>query len=138
MKILCINNVISTENSSPSITEWANNSELEITIGKTYVVLAISKYIDVLFYYILSDESEDYPLAYPSHLFEIIDPNISKFWMTSLTQIQSINNLDIQNGEIISFKEWATKGDQFYENLLEGTNEEAKIFITYRDMMLNE
>ncbi|UII31978.1 hypothetical protein LVD17_27195 [Fulvivirga ulvae] len=138
MKIRCISDSVSPENSSPAIIKWANSSELEITIGKIYTVMAISKYYDVLFYYILSDESEEYPLAYPFNLFEICDSNLSKYWDTSLTQLKSTKDINIENGDIISFNEWSTKGDRFYENLLEEVNDEVRIFRHYRDKMLVE
>jgi len=138
MKVLCIADLISSKNSPQSIIDWANNSELEITVGKTYTVFAISKYFDVLFYYIISDESSEYPLAYPHYLFEVYDENISIFWDTSYLKTKSIDTLEIKNGEIISFKEWTVKGERFYENLLEGNSEELRIFKKYRDDMLRE
>lgn len=138
MKIRCINNFISSENSCQSIINWANNSELEVTIGKIYTVFAVSKYFDIVFYYILSDESNEYPLAYPFHLFEIYDYNISKFWVTSLKKIQTVEDINIENQEIISFKEWSYNGDRFYENLIEGKNQEVLIFKDYRVKMLLE
>jgi hypothetical protein len=138
MKIKCINDSISIENSSQALIEWANNSEMEITVGKTYVVFAISKYFETIFYYILGDESENYPLAFPSNLFQIIDYNISKYWITSSSEFKNPENIKIENGEIISFKEWVLRGDKFYENLLEEVKEDVKIFNNYRDKILNE
>lgn len=136
MEILCTSDSISFENSPQSIIKWANNSELEITVGKIYTVFAISKYFDILFYYILSDESSEYPLAYPYYLFDICNSNVTKFWDTSYTKIQSIDAIDIKNGDVISFKEWSLKGEGFYENLLEGNSEEVRVFKKYRDVML--
>lgn len=138
MKVKCISATISIENSSNAIIEWANNSEMEITIGKTYAVLAISKYFDTIFYYIIGDESDSYPLAFPSNLFQIIDHNISKYWTTSLNEVRDPQDLEIGNGEIISFKEWTTKGDEFYEKLLDEEKKEVKLFDMYRDRILTE
>ncbi|MEJ5092305.1 hypothetical protein GEO21_19920 [Sphingobacterium faecium] len=111
---------------------------MEITIGKMYTVFAISKYFDILFYYILSDESNEYPLAYPYYLFEIFDRKISKTWEPSHIKSKSIDTIDIKNGDVISFKEWSFKGERFYENLLEGNREEVILFKKYRDDILME
>lgn len=138
MKIRCINEFISSENSSQTLIDWVNNSELEITLGKIYTVLAISKYMDIIFYYIISDLSDFYPLAFPSNLFQIEDNHISQYWQTSLRQIDSLNQINIENGEVISFKEWVLNGDKFYENLLEESKEEVKIFDYYKNKILNE
>jgi hypothetical protein len=138
MKIKCISDSVSIETSSKAVVEWANNSEMEITKGKTYVVLAISKYLDTIFYYILSDEPKDYPLAFPSNLFEITDYRFSKCWNTSLIEFEQVEDIKIRDNEIISFNEWVLEGDKFYEKLLEGEKKEVRIFNLYRDEMLKE
>jgi hypothetical protein len=71
MKVSCVSDNISSENSPSSIVGWANNTELEITVGETYTVLAITKLFDVIFYYILSDASDEYPLSFPHYLFKV-------------------------------------------------------------------
>ena len=138
MKVVCISDSISSENSPQAIIDWVNDSELEITIAKVYTVFAISKYFDILFYYILGDESSEYPLAYPCYLFEICDSSISKFWETSYTITKPIDAIDIKNGDVISFRQWSLKGERFYENLLEGKSDEVHVFKKYRDNMLIE
>jgi hypothetical protein len=73
MRVKCINERLSPELHNEKLVEWAKHSDLEISLNKTYVVLAISRYFDTIFFYILGDESNNYPLAFPSVLFEIID-----------------------------------------------------------------
>lgn len=138
MIIECISTEVSDKKNSKEIVNWAKKSELEITLGKTYIVIAISKYFNLFFYYILSDESDSYPLAFPSELFRIKDFGISKFWETDLLKISSLEDISLQNEEIISFKEWHLEPNRFYENLLEGEKIEMSIFINYRDKMLSE
>ena len=138
MKIRCNSVNISKENSPLSMIKWSNNSELEITVDKIYTVLAITKLFDIIFYYILSDESNEYPLAFPYYLFEIEENEVSKYWETSLSIIEEPDLIKIENGQVISFKEWTLKKDLFYENLLEGNQEEVRIFNNYRDKMLIE
>lgn len=138
MKVRCICDKISNNNSSSAIVEWSNNTDLEITVGKTYTVFAITKFFDVIFYYILGDESDKYPLSFPHYLFMIVDNKISKYWDTSLSIIEKPELIKIENGEVISFKEWAFKKDMFYENLLEENLNEVSLFFSYRDKMLCE
>lgn len=138
MKIRCVSDNISDENSPLSIINWSNNSELEISIDKIYTVLAITKLFDIIFYYILSDESNDYPLAFPYYLFEIEENKGSEYWDTSFSMIEKPELINIENGQVISFKEWTLKKDLFYENLLEGNQEAVSIFNDYRDKMLSE
>jgi hypothetical protein len=135
MKVKCIREMPKEGDSNKNIVEWSKNIELEITEGKMYVVLAIAKYLDNIFYYILGDESNNYPLAFPSELFKIVDNRISKYWLTDLKNIISSNDLKIKNSDIISFKEWAENKDIFYENLLEERDHEVKVFNAYRDKM---
>lgn len=39
MKIRCVSDSISSENSPQSLVDWANKSQLEITVGKIYTDL---------------------------------------------------------------------------------------------------
>jgi hypothetical protein len=138
MNVRCICDTISNNNSSPAIVKWSNNSDLEITVGKTYTVFAITKFFDVIFYYILGDESDKYPLSFPHYLFLIEDNKTSKYWNTNLNMIDKPDLIKIENGEVISFKEWTYKKDMFYENLLEENQNEVSLFISYRDKILSE
>ena len=138
MKIKCISETLKTGVHDEGIVKWANKSELEITQGKIYVVLAISKYLDTIFFYILGDESNKYPLAFPSELFEIVDSSVSSYWNTDLKKILSPGDIEIKNSDVISFKEWSVAKDSFYENLLEENEREISVFNTYRDKMMVE
>ncbi|KPH11526.1 hypothetical protein [Chryseobacterium sp. ERMR1:04] len=136
MKVKCISKQILSDNKL--LAEWAIHSELEITVNKEYTVFAIGKYLNALFYYILGDESNSYPLSFPAQLFQIIDSRVSKYWETNLVKINSWEDLDIQDGDIISFREWTVKGDSFYENLLNEQRSEVFLFNNYCDKILNE
>jgi hypothetical protein len=138
MKVSCISNNISSKNSPPSIVEWANNTELEITVGETYTVLAITKLFGVIFYYILSDASDEYPLSFPCYLFKIENSKISKYWHTSLDKVEDLESIKIGNGDVISFIEWSSNKDMFYENLLEGNQNEVRLFSEYKHKILHE
>src|SRR3989339_1517063 len=92
----------------------------EITIGKKYIVYAISYVEDHPFYMICGDDYDgqyvNYPSLLPSILFEIIDETKSKFWVT-----ETKDNLDFESGKNsdVGFKEFL-KDEYFYGKLVEG------------------
>ncbi|WP_309609114.1 hypothetical protein [Flavobacterium sp.] len=138
MKVKCLIENIDPVIHNKKLVEWSNNSELEITQGKIYTVIAISKYSDILFYNIIGDESGNYPLAFPVDLFEIIDNRVSKYWNVLIEKIGDITELELQNNDVISFNEWTLKKDCFYENLLEQEKHEISVFKNYKDKMFFE
>lgn len=138
MIIECISDRIKPNEYNKKLVEWAKNSDLEITVNKTYVVLAITKYFDSFFFFILGDERSAYPLAFPEELFLIADNKISIYWDLNMKEVKSLSELDMKNNEVISFHEWAMKGDLFYENLLEQNEYELRVFDSYKAKMLDE
>ena len=138
MKVKCLTETIDPMIHNKKLIEWAKNSELEITQGKIYTVIAISKYLDIFFYYIIGDESGNYPLAFPTDLFEIIDNRVSKYWDVFIEKIDTITELELQNNDVISFNEWTLNKDSFYENLLEEEKHEISVFNTYKDKIFFE
>jgi hypothetical protein len=137
MRVKCISETIAP-GSRQALVDWVNDTQLEITAGKTYVVLAIAKYEDVIFYFVLGDESENYPLAFPAELFQIVDGRVSVCWETNLTTIDRVEQIDIENREVLSFKEWVLKKDEFYEKVLDEEKTELATFRSYRDKMVHE
>jgi len=94
-----------------------------ISIGCDYVVYAITIYFGIQWYYICDDDYEDrlaYPMAYPSHFFEIIDKKWSSLWSDDLFSPQL-------EYSVLSFKEWANE-ERFYELLLDGNPRECDLF----------
>ncbi|OQP42074.1 hypothetical protein A4H97_34120 [Niastella yeongjuensis] len=138
MKVKCLVDKVIPEIHDKRVVQWAEKSELEITKGRIYVVFAITKLFNVLFYYLQGDEINSFPLAFPAELFEVIDNRISKYWDFSLARIDSLSQIRIENNDIISFKEWSEEKDEFYEKILEGDARELKIFNFYKDKMLEE
>ena len=138
MKIKCLVDIVIPEIHDEKIVQWAKKSELEITIGKVYVVFAITKFFDIFFYYILGDERNIFPLAFPAELFEIIDNRISKYWDFDLPRVESLSQIKIENNDIISFKEWSVEKDSFYEKILEEHVREMEIFNFFKEKILME
>lgn len=139
MKVECKIDRVDPDTLESWISNWANTKEqLELTIGKIYTVLAIAKYSNNFFFYILGDESNDYPVAFPIQLFKIKDLSISKFWGCDLQNISSIEGLSIKHQAILSFKEWKNQGDKFYEKVLEEDKQAMSLFDSSLDKVLIE
>ena len=139
MKVKCIVDRVNSKIHAKWLVDWANTLEqLELTIGKTYVVLAIAKYSGKLYCYIMGDESDDYPLAFPIEFFEIYDDKISKYWDSNLSSIKSFDKVNIEDHEVYSFTQWKTQKDLFYENILEEDKQTISIFNEYKDKMIAE
>jgi hypothetical protein len=108
---------------------WNNEMEFpEISLGKKYVVYAILYVEDHPFYMICGDcydeEFVNYPDLLPGNLFEIIDNTNSKFWI-----IVKKGNFNFESGKNrnVGFKE-LLRDEFFYGNLVEGYENEVKIF----------
>jgi hypothetical protein len=86
----------------------------------------------------MGDESNNFPLAFPAELFEIVDNKISKYWNFNLDRVESLSQIRIENNDIISFKEWSAEKDAFYEKILEEDVREVKIFNFFKNKMLEE
>ena len=139
MKVKCKIDRISKRDNRKWLYEWANTEEeLEITKDSVYTVLAISKYNNHYFYYILGDESKNYPLAFPIVLFEIIDHNISSFWEYDSEIFKNFDDLAISNHEVCSFKKWTMEKDHYYEKILEEDKKTLEHFSSIISLMLNE
>lgn len=140
MKVKCLFEKMDPTIHDKKLVDWANNSELELTVGKVYIVLAIAK-SDLwagLIYFVLGDDRDTFPLSFPTELFEIVDSNISKYWDFHLSHIESLSQIEIGSDDIISFKEWSLEKDFFYEKLLNEDAKEVRIFENYKEKMLSE
>lgn len=139
MKIKCVYDRVNPEIHDRWLVDWANTLEqLELTIGKVYIVLAIAKYSGKLYYYIMGDESDNYPLAFPIELFEIYDSKISKYWDSDLSSIKSFEEVSLQDHEVYSFSQWRLQKDLFYENILEENKQTISVFNDFKEKMMTE
>lgn len=70
MKVKFIVDEKKLERNKPVLFYNADYSDL--TFNKEYVVMAITKWDNVLYFYVLGDESIKYPLPFPIQIFEVI------------------------------------------------------------------
>ena len=134
MKVKFIVDEKKLERNKPVLFYNADYSDL--TFNKEYVVMAITKWDNVLYFYVLGDESIKYPLPFPIQIFEVIDSRFSEYWNYSKNNFSE--SLNISEHEVISFNEWSVGKDFFYEKILDEDSETLLIFIKYRDLMINE
>lgn len=93
----------------------------QVTLEKEYVVYAILYIDDQPFYMICGNDYDGeyvkYPHLLPASLFEIVDENKSKLWLTR----------DKNGKKEFGFKE-LFKNEYFYGELVEGYEKEERIF----------
>ena len=139
MKVKCVIDRALNDDPKNPIFKWARTTEqVEVTENEIYVVLGITKYDDDYYFYLLGDESDKYPLPFPSQMFEIIDSRVSKYWKHGIITIEIIEQLNISEDEVVSFPEWSLRKGSFYGEVIEEDPIALSIFFKYRDLMLVE
>lgn len=118
---------------------WDKEMEFsQITIDKDYIVYAILYIEDHPFYMICSDDYDgqyvNYPHLLPSVLFEIIDEAKSKFWVT---ETKGNNGFESGKNSNVGFNE-LFKDEYFYGKLVEGYENEVKIFSSIKKQIFEE
>lgn len=100
------------------------DTRYDLTVGKEYLVLAITNLLGYNFFYVLEDDVDDAPALVPAPLFEVVDGRISRHWQYR----QDIRGEHLQDFfYMLSFPEWVEDGP-FLENLIDGAGEEVEIF----------
>jgi len=104
------------------------NHQLDITIGRFYVVYGVALRQTGPWYFISDDlyNYTSYPIAYPSALFELLDEKSSVCWLNKY-QAKEIKNLQTKADVLYTFTEWSNN-DMFYEHLVNGDNEVLSVF----------
>jgi len=118
---------------------YDKNTTFQITIGKEYVVYAIT-HIKKNAWFLICDDSSfgNYGGIYPNYLpaifFQITDPQLSKFWIVTFA---SDNYNENENVISIAFPE-LLEDEYFLGNLWEEAEKEKEIFLKYKNSMDNE
>lgn len=137
MKVICrINNLnsLSDERLLKRLKKYIRmpEGEIDLEIGKEYTVYGIVFWDNSPWYYICSEDYDEYPKPFAAEFFEIIESHLSFYWRLS--------TVDQGEGEILSslvFDEWA-KSPDFYERLIESDYEAMDLFNKYRQLMDQE
>ncbi|MCP1452647.1 hypothetical protein [Pseudomonas kilonensis] len=105
------------------------DGELDLAIGKEYVVYGIEFWDNCPWLYICRDNYDEYPVPVAADFFEITDKRLSTHWQ--LNSKEASNN---KNQTQLVFSEWASD-ELFYENLISGDKHAEATFDKYRKVM---
>lgn len=130
MKIKCINNRKSFLPKEILDVYRISYDKFFIQEGKEYIVYAIGISYGSVWYCICDEAYMFYPNWTPSHLFEISDNRLSRYWVFNIEK-QGDKNLPY-----LAFPEWAND-PFFYGKLLDGdsTDPNALLFKKYKELM---
>ena len=120
---------------------YRKNRDIEfqtITVGKEYLVYAISYHFDHPFYMVCGDDYDgeyvNYPHLLPGCLFEVIDDRYSNHWIEK--EIKN-DKSGYENTKRVGFKEYV-ENEYFYGHLLEGYKKEVKQFAQAKELIDKE
>ncbi|MFJ2485637.1 hypothetical protein [Pseudomonas sp. NPDC087639] len=108
------------------------DGELDLEIGKEYVVYGIEFWDNCPWIYICTESYDEYPKPFALDFFEITDSKLSAHW--TLKSKETYNN---KNKTQLVFPEWAAD-DSFYEKLVDDNEFCIATFDKYRKIMNSE
>lgn len=134
MKVKCITNRIDerfTLDTAARLKRYISvgDSELDIEIGKEYIVYGIELWDNYPWVYICSESYDEYPKPFALDFFEITERKISSHWVLK-SQHTYNNKIKTQ----LVFCEWADD-DSFYEKLVNEDERCIEAFESYRKIM---
>lgn len=137
MKVVCkVNNLncLSDERLLKRLKEYISvlDGEIDLEIDREYRVYGVVFWDNSPWYYVCSEEYDEYPKPFAAEFFNISDDRLSSHWKLSA--------MDQGQGDIVSslvFDEWA-KDPSFYERLVEDDPEALELFGKYRQLMNRE
>jgi hypothetical protein len=98
-----------------------NETVFPLTIGRDYVVYALSARDRSVWYYVHDDEDLPYPMAYPAPLFQVLSGAVPSVWCVSL---------DLEGDHVELFlgpRSWIAD-PFFYDRLTSGNADAARLF----------
>jgi len=95
----------------------------DLSVGKEYLVQALEKRDDGLWWYLHTSKDSDYPYPYPAEMFELQERSVPQGWCVGIKKVKGTMIF-----KWMSFPEWAMD-DLFFERLVDG---DAKTMSIYR------
>ena len=111
---------------------FRSDGEIDIQLGKEYIVYGIVFWDNSPWYYLCTDENDEYPKPYAADLFSVSENRLSNYWR--LSYCTNYNKSQVAS---LVFEEW-TKDRAFYERLIDGEAAEVEKFKEYKSLMDNE
>lgn len=138
MKATCIlNNLNSnalTQETATRLKRYISfpDGELDLVIGKEYIVYGIEFRDNCPWLYICTDEKDEYPVPLAADFFHITDTRLSAHWQLNFKALGNGRN----RSQLVFF-EWATDRN-FYEKLISGDATAEATFEKYKKIMAVE
>jgi hypothetical protein len=135
MKVKCLHNRkrdLPVELQREGVAYGPAYTDMPLTIGREYVVYAMTARAGFPWYFIQDDDELPYPQAYPAPLFEITDTRLSRVWHFNIPG-------DVSKCEWPNWgpSEWVS--DRFfYDRLTDCQPEEVRTFARYKAVMDRE
>lgn len=111
---------------------FVSDGSTNLVIGRKYTVYGVVFWDNSPWYYLCSEEYDEYPIPFAADFFAILDGRLSSYF-----RLSAVSEND---GEILSslvFYEWA-KDSSFYERLIDGDPEAVELFGKYKQLMDQE
>ncbi|UII14589.1 hypothetical protein LRP86_01469 [Pseudomonas brassicacearum] len=111
MKVRCIVNNLNSDKLSPeTLTRLKRyislpDGELDLEIGKEYVVYGIEFWDNCPWLYLCPDDYDEYPIPVAADFFETIDKRLSTHWQLNSKEASNSENqtqLVFQNGRVMN------------------------------------
>ncbi|CAI8766452.1 SMI1/KNR4 family protein [Pseudomonas sp. IT-P2] len=133
MKVVCILNNLNQAPNPETVSRLKKHislpdGELDLQIGKEYIVYGIEFRDNQPWYYLCSETHDEYPIPVAADFFEIVDSRLSRHWKLCFLALKS------KPESKLVFAEWASD-IHFYENLINGDKQATAIFSKYRKLM---
>lgn len=109
-----------------------SDGEIDLEIAREYTVYGVEFWDNCPWFYLCTEEDDEYPKPFAAEFFEVIDEHISQYW-----KLSSVPSEEGENSTSLVFDEWS-KDPSFYERLIDGDPNAVLLFSKYRDLMNSE
>lgn len=136
MKVVCkVNNLnsLSDERLLERLKKYIfmPGGEIDLELGREYTVYGVIFRDNSPWYYLCSEEYDEYPKPFAAEFFNVSDDRLSSYWKLSVDQGEE------KILSSLAFDEWV-KDPSFYERLIEDDPEAVELFGKYRQLMDQE
>ena len=142
MRIICSHRLVSDCQRDPALYQYMDASfhydggELPVQVGRYYTVYALLLTDLGSWGFILEDESDPYPVAFPLALFQVSHNRLSRYWRYGGRQPAFSGALRKATG-ILAFSEWVDD-HRYYEWLVDGDPKAEAVFSKYKKLIDEE
>ena len=97
-----------------------------VTRGREYPVYAVTVLLGIVWYYVMDDDGDPYPIWAPGPLFDVVDGTLPPSWRMGYFRFSRDNQYPI-----LSFPEWADD-HWYYERLVDRDPEAVEVLARRR------